>query len=81
MLSCRYLMLQKSILNEPKWGAQAVVRGRPCPWPHRSDNTPGPIVATTLAISAKNDSPVANFVNSQEKTTKPYFEPGLQIRT
>ena len=38
-LSCRYSMLQKSILNEPKWGAQAVVRGGRRPWPHCSDGT------------------------------------------
>ena len=37
---CRYAMIQKSILNEPKWGgAQAVVRGDGAPWPHRSDGT------------------------------------------
>ena len=29
----------KSILNEPKWGAQAVVRGGRRPWPHHSDGT------------------------------------------
>ena len=40
LLSCRYAMIQKSILNEPKWGgAQAVVRGGRRPWPHRSDGT------------------------------------------
>ena len=39
LLSCRYAMLQKSILNESKWGAQAVVRGGRRPWPHRSDGT------------------------------------------
>ena len=27
LLSCRYVMLQKSILSKLKWGAQAVVRG------------------------------------------------------
>ena len=26
LLSCRYVMLEKSILNKPKWGAQTVVR-------------------------------------------------------
>ena len=49
LLSCRYGMLQKSILSKPKWeghkqllgGAQAVVRGArpPCPPPPRSDGT------------------------------------------
>ena len=40
LLSCRYVMIQKSILNEPKWGgAQAVVRGGRRLWPHRSDGT------------------------------------------
>ena len=39
LLSCRYVMLQKSILSESKWGAQAVVGGEQCPWPHRSDST------------------------------------------
>ena len=56
VLSCRYVMLQKSILNEPKWGAQAVVRGERRPWPHHSDGT---------GYSTKNDTPVANFVNSR----------------
>ena len=41
---------------------------------------PGPTVATALANSTKNDTPVTNFVNSRQKT-KPYFDPGLQIRT
>ena len=58
VLSCRYAMLQKSILNEPKWGAQAVVRGG-------GDGTPGPTVATALATTTKNDTSVANFVNSR----------------
>ena len=68
-------MLQKSILNKPKWGE------------HKQSlegyGAPGPTVATTLATSTKNDSPVANFVKSQWKTTKPYryFEPGQQIQT
>ena len=39
LLSCRNVMLQKSILSKPKWGAQAVVWGaRP----------PAPPVATGL---------------------------------
>ena len=42
LLSCRYAMFQKSILNEPRWGAQAVVRG---------DGAPGLTVATALATS------------------------------
>ena len=46
-------------------GAQAVVRGERRPWPRRSDGTPGPTVATALAISTKNDTPVTNFVNSR----------------
>ena len=66
LLSCCYVMLQKSILNEPKWGALAVVRGGGRrPWPLRSDRTPGPTVATAMATSTKNDIPVANFVNSR----------------
>ena len=32
-------MLQNSILNEPKWGAQAVVKGGTAPLPPRSDGT------------------------------------------
>ena len=56
LLSCRYAMPQKSILSEPKWGAQAVVRG---------DGAPGPSVAAALATSTKNDTSVANFVNSR----------------
>ena len=35
----RYVMLQKSILSEPKWEEQAVVRGVQRPYPHRSDGT------------------------------------------
>ena len=36
------------------------------------DVAPGPIAATALATSTKNDTPVANFVNSQNynKATK-----------
>ena len=56
LLSCRYVMLQKSVLSEPKWGAQAVVRGGRYPWTN---------VARALAISTKNDTLVANFVNSR----------------
>ena len=37
-------------------GAQAVVRG--------GHGTPGPTVAPALATSTKNDTQVANFVNS-----------------
>ena len=29
------------------------------------DGTPGPTVATELATSTKNDTPMANFVNSR----------------
>ena len=54
LLSYRYAMLQKSILNEPKWGAQAVVWG---------DGAPCLTVATALATSTKNDISLANFVN------------------
>ena len=61
LLSCRYVMLKKSILSKPKWGAHAVVRGV---W------RPGPTVATTLATSTKSDTPVANFVNSRQKNNK-----------
>ena len=43
-------------LNEPKWGAQAVVREERRPWSHRSDGT---------GYQYKNDTPVANFVNSR----------------
>ena len=45
------------------------------------DGAPGPTVATALATSTKNDTPVADFVKSWQKTTEPYFEPRLQIRT
>ena len=31
---------------------------------------PGPTVATALATSTKNDTPVANFVNSRLKNNK-----------
>ena len=55
LLSC-YEMLQTGILSKPKWRAQAVVRG---------DGAPGPTVATALATSTKNDTPVANFMNSR----------------
>ena len=62
LLSCRYAMIQKSILNEPKWGgAQAVVRG---------DGAPGLIVATALATTTKNDNPVGNFVNSRRRVAR-----------
>ena len=57
VLYFRYVMPQKSILNEPKWGgAQAVVRGGRRPWTHHSDGTPGPTLATALATSTKNDT-------------------------
>ena len=57
LLSCRYVMLQNSILSKPKWGAQAVVRGGTAPL--------GPTVATALATSTKNDTTVTNLVNSR----------------
>ena len=57
LLSCRYVMLQKSILSEPKWeGHKQSLAG---------DGAPGPTVATALATTAKHDTPVANFVNAQ----------------
>ena len=39
----------------------------------------GPNVVTALATGTKNNTPVANFANSREKTTKPYFEQGCQF--
>ena len=42
LLSCRYVMLQNSILFTPKWGAQAVVRGG-------GHSPPGRPVATGLS--------------------------------
>ena len=66
-------MLQKSFLYEPKLGGHKQSLGE--------DGAPGPTVATSLATSTKNDTPVANFVNSWYKTTKPYFEQGLKSRT
>ena len=69
LLSCGYVMLQKSILNELKWGHKQSLGG---------DGTP---VAMALATSTKNNTPVANFVNSRQKTTKPNFEKLLQVRT
>ena len=62
----------KSILSKPKWGAQAVATGG-------RHGTPSPTVATTLATSTKNDTPEANFVNSRQKTTKSYSEPGCKF--
>ena len=57
-LSCRYVMLQKSILSKPKWGrgTQAVAGGY---------GAPDPTVVRVLAISTNNNTPVANFVNSR----------------
>ena len=49
-------MLKKNILNEPKWGHKQPLGG---------DGVPGPTIATALATSTKNDTPVANFVNSR----------------
>ena len=62
LLSCRYAMLQKSILNEPKWGGgkQSFVR----------DGAPGLILATALATTTKNDNPVGNFVNSRRRVAR-----------
>ena len=64
----------KPILGKPKGEAQAVVGGGTSPL--------GPTVATALALatSTKNDTSVAHFVNSR-KNNKPYFKPGLPIRT
>ena len=73
LLSCRYAMLQKSILSESKWGGHKQSL--------EGEGAPGPTVATALATSTKNDTPVANFVNSRQKTTKPYVEPELPNRT
>ena len=39
----------------------------------------GPNVVTELATGTKNITQVANFANSREKTTKPYFEQGCQF--
>ena len=39
LLSCRYAMLQKSILNEPKLGGTSSRLGGRRPLPHRSDGT------------------------------------------
>ena len=39
LLSCRYAMLQKSILNELKWGGTSSRLGGRRPLPHRSDGT------------------------------------------
>ena len=50
-------MLQKSILNEPKWGGHKQSLG--------GDGAPGPTVATALTTNTKNDTPLANFVNSR----------------
>ena len=62
LLSCRYAMIQKSILNEPKWGGhkQSFV----------GDGAPGLIVATALATTTKNDNPVGNFVNSRRRVAR-----------
>ena len=55
-------MIQKSILNEPKWGRhkQSFV----------GDGAPGLIVATALATTTKNDNPVGNFVNSRRRVAR-----------
>ena len=62
LLSCRYAMIQKSILIEPKWGGhkQSFV----------GDGAPGLIVATALATTTKNDNPVGNFVNSRRRVAR-----------
>ena len=70
--SCRYVMLQKSILSKPKWGHKQSLGGY---------GAPGPTVVMALATSTKSDKPVTNFVNSRQKPTQPYFEHGLQIQT
>ena len=55
-------MIQKSILNEPKWGGhkQSFV----------GDGAPGLIIATALATTTKNDNPVGNFVNSRRRVAR-----------
>ena len=53
----RYAMLQKSILNEPKWGGHKQSLG--------GEGAPGLTVATAMATSTKNDTSVATFVNSR----------------
>ena len=65
LLSCCNVMLQKAFGMNRNGDAIAVVRGGRRPWPLRSDGTLGPTVATALATSTKNDTPVANFVNSR----------------
>ena len=54
-LSC-YVMLQKAFQVNRNGGGQALVRGY---------GAPGPTIARALALSTKNDTPVANFVNSR----------------
>ena len=64
LLSCRYVVLEKSILNGPKWGVQAVVGGNGAPGPTVATAPSGPTVPMALATSTKNDTLVANFANS-----------------
>ena len=49
-------MLQKAFWMNQNGEVQAVVRVVQRPWPHSSDGT---------GYQYKNDTPVANFVNSQ----------------
>ena len=48
LLSCRYVMLQKSILSKPKWGGTRSHKGG-----HRP---PGPTIATALLLVLNESS-------------------------
>ena len=57
VLSCGYVMLKKKHSEWIEMGGHKQSLG--------GDGAPGPTVATALATSTKNDTPVASFVNSR----------------
>ena len=63
LLSCRYAMLQKSILNELKWGGTSSRLGGRRPLPHRSDGTAyqykkGYLIGKFCKLTVKNNKAI-----------------------
>ena len=63
LLSCRYVMLQNSILSKSKWWAQAVVRGGTASLAPRSDGT------APLPFRRSGTPECAGPILCQKKTT------------
>ena len=59
------MLVALSLRNAPKKHSEWTEMGRHKQSLGGGDSAPGTTVATALATSTKNDTPVANFVNSR----------------